>query len=430
MTDDEAMALALQQARMAATQGEVPVGAVVLHQGRVVGVGANAPIARCDPSAHAEIVALRAAGQALGNYRLEDCELFVTLEPCAMCSGAMLHARLSRVVYGAADPKTGAAGSVVDLFAQAALNHRTTVRGGVLAEPCSALLRDFFVRQRQAQATARVPLREDALRTPAERFEGLAGYPWRGQHIRSLPSLAGLSMHYLDERGRGSADPLTLLCVHGAQGWSHDFRTLLPVWTAAGHRVVAVDMPGFGMSDKPKKEGAHRVDWHRDVLDELVQSLGLHDIVLVLQGRGGLLALDLPRRAPARYRGIAALDARLSKAVVLRPDAGPWPAGWQPVQALEAVQLLHDDPARGSDDAPFPDAGHRAGPRAWQRWAMDACSAPDWPAAQPPSDADAGADAHADAHADARANADTKLGTTATLARRLLDGFAVGYSRR
>ena len=110
------MRLALEEARAAAEAGEVPVGAVVVHKGRVIGVGRNAPIASHDPTAHAEIVALRAAANALGNYRLEDCDLYVTLEPCAMCSGAMLHSRLRRVVFGAPDPKTGAAGSVFNLF--------------------------------------------------------------------------------------------------------------------------------------------------------------------------------------------------------------------------------------------------------------------------------------------------------------------------
>jgi len=113
MTDLQFMALALQQAHLAGQAGEVPVGAVVVRHGQVIGVGHNAPIGGHDPSAHAEIMALRAAAAALGNYRLDGCELFVTLEPCAMCSGAMLHARLQRVVYGAADPKTGAAGSVL-----------------------------------------------------------------------------------------------------------------------------------------------------------------------------------------------------------------------------------------------------------------------------------------------------------------------------
>ena len=140
MNDADYMGLALKEAWAAHAAGEVPVGAVVVHQGRVVGVGRNAPIGARDPTAHAEMVALRAAAQALGNYRLDECDLYVTLEPCAMCSGAMLHARVRRVVFGARDPKTGAAGSVVDLFGQPQLNHQTQVLGEVRAEECGALL--------------------------------------------------------------------------------------------------------------------------------------------------------------------------------------------------------------------------------------------------------------------------------------------------
>ncbi len=150
LSDAQAMQLALTQAGFAAAAGEVPVGAIVLCEAQVIAVGSNAPIGQHDPSAHAEIVALRAAALALGNYRLPDCELFVTLEPCAMCAGAMLQARLKRVVFGASDPKTGAAGSVLDLFANRQLNHQTTVQGGVLAAQCAALLQDFFQRRRSS----------------------------------------------------------------------------------------------------------------------------------------------------------------------------------------------------------------------------------------------------------------------------------------
>ncbi|TSA11139.1 MAG: tRNA adenosine(34) deaminase TadA [Betaproteobacteria bacterium] len=142
------MLAAMDEARNAMTAGEVPVGAVVVKDGTIVSAGFNAPIGEHDPSAHAEIRALRAAGKALGNYRLPGCELYVTLEPCAMCVGAMLHARIARLVYGAADPKTGACGSVIDLFAEARLNHHATLTSGVLAEDCAALLRDFFSARR------------------------------------------------------------------------------------------------------------------------------------------------------------------------------------------------------------------------------------------------------------------------------------------
>jgi tRNA(adenine34) deaminase len=140
----QALALAQEAARL----GEVPVGAVVVKDGVVIGSGANRPISSADPTAHAEIVAMREAAARLGNYRLTGCELFVTLEPCAMCVGAMLHARISRVVYGARDPKTGACGSVVDLPAVAALNHHALFEGGVLEDECGEVLRAFFARRR------------------------------------------------------------------------------------------------------------------------------------------------------------------------------------------------------------------------------------------------------------------------------------------
>jgi tRNA(adenine34) deaminase len=146
--DEDLMGEALALARAAGARGEVPVGAIVVCDGAIVGRGGNAPIEASDPTAHAEIAALRDAGRALGNYRLPGCELYVTLEPCAMCAGAIMHARLARVVFGARDPKTGACGSVVDLFAEPRLNHHTRVTGGVRADECGALLSGFFAARR------------------------------------------------------------------------------------------------------------------------------------------------------------------------------------------------------------------------------------------------------------------------------------------
>ena len=150
--DGEFMHRALRLAERAEAAGEVPVGAVLVMEGEVAGEGFNAPISRADPSAHAEIQALREAAARCGNYRLPGSTLYVTLEPCAMCVGAMFHARVARVVFGAADPKTGAAGSVVDLFADARLNHHASVQGGVLADECGAMLRAFFAGRRGRQA--------------------------------------------------------------------------------------------------------------------------------------------------------------------------------------------------------------------------------------------------------------------------------------
>jgi tRNA(adenine34) deaminase len=155
MPDHGFMQLALEQARLAWDQGEVPVGAVVVKDGMVIATGFNQPIGRHDPTAHAEIMALRAAAAALGNYRLPGCTLYVTLEPCMMCCGAMLHARLDRVVFGAPDPKTGAGGSVLNLFEQPQLNHQTEIAGGVLADECGAMLREFFAERRAAAQAAR-----------------------------------------------------------------------------------------------------------------------------------------------------------------------------------------------------------------------------------------------------------------------------------
>ena len=155
MNDEIFMQEAIALARQAAERGEVPVGAVVVKEGAVLGRGYNAPISSSDPTAHAEIGALREAAAALGNYRLIDCTLYVTLEPCAMCAGAIMHARMARLVYGAPDPKTGACGSVVDLFSDRRLNHHTEVTRGVLAEECGRMLSDFFAGRRTEKRDAR-----------------------------------------------------------------------------------------------------------------------------------------------------------------------------------------------------------------------------------------------------------------------------------
>jgi len=150
--DLEFMQLALVEAQKARALGEVPVGAVLVSDNQVIATGHNQPISNNDPSAHAEVAALRAAGQNLSNYRLPNTTLYVTLEPCMMCCGAIMHARISRVVYGAADAKTGCVHSVLNLFDNPQLNHHTMVEGGVLAEECAQVLKDFF-KERRAQAS-------------------------------------------------------------------------------------------------------------------------------------------------------------------------------------------------------------------------------------------------------------------------------------
>lgn len=151
MDDAFYMQQAIAAAQQAWALGEVPVGAVIVKDGEVIATGYNQPIGSHDPTAHAEIAALRAAASVLSNYRLPGCELFVTLEPCVMCAGAMMHARLARVVFGASDPKTGACGSILNLFTEEKLNHHTDVLGGVMADECGILLKSFFAERRAAR---------------------------------------------------------------------------------------------------------------------------------------------------------------------------------------------------------------------------------------------------------------------------------------
>ncbi|MDR0479209.1 MAG: tRNA adenosine(34) deaminase TadA [Burkholderiaceae bacterium] len=356
-SDAQGIELALSQARATLDAGEVPVGAVLADaQGRVIATGCNAPVAAHDPTAHAEIQALRAAAAQRGNYRLDGCTLYVTLEPCAMCAGAILHARLARVVYGARDPKAGAAGSVLDVLGDARLNHQTTVTSGVLAQPCGALLRDFF-RPRRVNLD---PLREDALRTPDAAFAPFVdtpAWPWPPCYVANLPALAGLRLHYIDT---GPADaPLIWLLLHDGAAWGWQFRHFIAL-LAAGHRVVAPDLIGFGRSDKPKREDAHSFVWHRQALCELIERLDLRRVVLAGCGLGARLAQTVPLAmggaSEERYRGLLMLNA-------------------QPGCAPDAKNLR----AGSAYAAPFPDAGHRAAlraaPRLWQESESLLCAA-------------------------------------------------------
>lgn len=367
------MRLALDQALLAARAGEVPVGAVIVKDGQVIAVGHNAPVAAHDPTAHAEIAALRQAAQVLGNYRLDGCELFVTLEPCAMCSGAVLHARLDRVVYGATEPRTGAAGSVVNLYEITQLNHQTRVVGGVLAQECSDVLQQFFQQKRNTQALERKaahPLRDDALRTPDACFAGLPDYPWPPHYVSDLAALQGLRLHYLDV---GPQDgPLTYLCLHGNPAWSYLYRKMIPVFTQAGGRVIAPDLIGFGKSDKPKRESAHNFTWHRDVLLQLIERLDLQRIVLVVQDWGGLLGLTLPMALPERFAGLVVMNTALATGnMPLSPGFLAWREMCAKNPDFDIARLM----ARGNPQlspqecaaymAPFPDRGHRAATRAF-----------------------------------------------------------------
>ena len=372
--DKHFLDLALAQAREAAAAGEVPVGAVIVKDGVVIATGRNAPIGSHDPTAHAEIMALRAAALVLGNYRLDGCEMFVTLEPCAMCAGAILHARLKRVVYAAREPKTGAAGSVLNLF-DSILNHQTMVQNATeLGASCadsmpasSQLLQDFFAAKRVAPAH---PLREDALRTSEARFADLPGYAFAPNYLSDLPSLQGLRMHYLDQ-GKPDAET-SYLCLHGNPAWSYLYRKMIPIFAASGARVIAPDMIGFGKSDKPKKDSFHSFTWHRQCLLELVERLDLHNVVLVVQDWGGILGLTLPMAAPQRYRGLLVMNTLLASGDAPLSDGFK---AWREMCAKKPDFDIAKLFARGNPHlseaecaaymAPYPDGGHRGATRAF-----------------------------------------------------------------
>jgi tRNA(adenine34) deaminase len=330
------MQMALRLAAEAAAAGEVPVGAVVVKDGVVIGSGRNSPIHASDPSAHAEMLALRAAALSVGNYRLDDCTLYVTLEPCAMCSGGILHSRLRRVVFGAPDPKTGCAGSVLNLFAQPQLNHQTCMEGGLLGEEAAQLLQDFFQQKREQKRALAAPLREDALRTPDRCFKDLPGYPWAEQFLSDLPGLAGLRLHFVDEGPRAGAP--VYLCLHPIPGWSYSCYHAFADWLGQGARVLAPDLIGFGKSDKPKREDAHTLEFHCQYLLEWLERLGLSRVTLVATQADHPLAHRLILQAPDRMHDVLVL-----------PEIAT------PAHDTERIAL----------NAPYPDAGHRAGERAF-----------------------------------------------------------------
>lgn len=355
------MRLALEQARQAQQRGEVPVGAVLVRGGEALALGHNQPIASHDPTAHAEMLALRAGAQRLGNYRLEDCELYVTLEPCAMCAQAMLHARLKRVVFGATEPKTGAAGSVLDLFALPQLNHQTAVQGGVLADECAAVLQGFFRARRQEAQRQAQPLRQDALRTPEARFspvwEAWPDCQPHRQYQHNLPTLQGLRWHTLDIPSRtppvdrGIPTPMVpvWLALHSPDGWWPQCAVWAQQQTQAGSRVLLPDLIGFGQSDKPKKWRWHTLALHAQLLAEWLQQLDLtqpHAVQLAVAPGQWQLARTLQTLLPNSIAGAVAIPTRQL-----------WqgcPPAWHHL--------------------PYPDAGHRAAQRAWQLagWGADA----------------------------------------------------------
>nr|WP_315463856.1 tRNA adenosine(34) deaminase TadA [uncultured Rhodoferax sp.] len=347
------MALAIAQATEAALAGEVPVGAVVVRNGEVVAYGRNRTIEWNDPSAHAEVVALREAAKIIGSHRMAGLALYVTLEPCAMCSGAIFQSRLDRVIFGATEPKTGCAGSIVDLFAFKKLNHHTKIRGGVLAAECGALLQDFFDSSRKRNQSLRAPLREDALRTPESALLAQQSSVFRGEYIYSLE---GHRIHYVDLNRTQQSK--SVLCLHDLPYSGMQFDPWTSGLIDAGFRVIVPDLVGCGLSDKPKKSSWHTAQNHAAALRDLMANLKFTPTHVVAIGSSISIASHLLENA---WRNTRMLP--LQFAVQQTSEAGepkksdPNVTGfWKSVDRHILMGL--EEQLLRSVKAPFPDRGY------------------------------------------------------------------------
>ena len=344
LSDEVAMREALALAAIAQAGGEVPVGAVVVKDGVIIGRGFNRSIEMHDATAHAEIQAMRQAGQHLKNYRLHGCTLYVTLEPCAMCAGALINARMGRVVFGATEPKTGAAGSVLDVFGNPKINHQTRVEGGLMAAASQKLLSGFFEGRRRAQQQTSIPLRDDALRTPDAMFASLSDFEQPLASLITARTLPGLRLQYVDTGSDpDGATATTWLLVHPSDSWGWAWRHWLTPLTAMGCRVIAPDMIGFGRSDKPKRTDVHTPAFHAAVLKELISHTRPTGLRILL---------------PNDPFGIQLADALTRQ--------GDCP----PLFSLAVSQTPSTALARDHALLPYVDKGYRAGPNAIAAWQM------------------------------------------------------------
>jgi len=321
------MQVALQQAHGAAQKGEVPVGAAIYQNGVLIAKAHNAPIAHCDPTAHAEVLVLQEAAKVLGNYRLQDCTLYVSLEPCAMCAGAIFNARVREVVFAAKDAKSGVAGSVLNLFEDARINHHTRVRGGVLAQESVQLLQSFFQSQRQwirqeASAAKRF-LREDALRKPITEISGFeAPHAQSAYHVLQGPDpLKGMRLHYRQMPALGElVGKKTYLCLHGANTSSNFFEPLLialgrsltsdlPFSTPlAAPRVLVPDFLGHGASDRFKKPQAHRFAGGMQALLEWMEEVDVQELEVITHDASLVWGLVLKALMPQRVSSLVMVN--------------------------------------------------------------------------------------------------------------------------
>jgi tRNA(adenine34) deaminase len=356
MSDALFMAHALELAREAEGAGEVPIGAVVVKDGQVIATGRNRTREWNDPTAHAEVIALRDAAKNVGNFRLDGAVLFVTLEPCPMCSGAIFQSRLARVVFGASDPKTGCAGSVVDLFAMRQLNHHTQITAGVCAVECSDLLQSFFKSTRAQQHANAEPLRQDALRTSMSAFAEYRDITMPGVYFYDPD---GYRMHCID---KGESDSkAVILCLHDMAYWSHQFWRLMGPLQDAGLRVLIPDLLGCGLSDKPKKGSWHSVQNHVRSLQHLCASFGVVPTHILAIGSSAAIADSLIRSSGWDTRLVSVRSSSGTGGVqdeLKASDAAVNPSVWAGKRKAHLAGMSAE--SQKAMMAPFPDPGYAA----------------------------------------------------------------------
>ncbi len=383
------MGLALEQARAALAQQEVPVGAVVVCGEAVVGKGHNRVITDRDPSAHAEIVALREAARTLDNYRLDACELFVTLEPCTMCWGAVQHSRIRRLVYGASDshsptlslqhvPAMGARGGELG---HAQVCTHCLVEGGCCEHECGDLLRGFFQERRRTQSQDKEALREDALRPEPHTRSQLPGDEWPALGCFVSPplqALQGLRLHLWQSwTGNAPRKPSLLVCLHGHGAWAWQFQALMRAPGTQACDVLLVDRPGHGWSDKTKKGWEHDPAVQMGALAELLERYPHEHIELVAHDGAAPLAWGLAQLL-ARVRRVSLLNPCAYGTMLCAQEARPdkpqhAPMDWTRVTTQAGLRRwAAQQPGSGTgvplQDAlllPMPDDGHV---RAWSRY--------------------------------------------------------------
>ena len=301
------MALAIEQAVFAEQSGEVPVGAVIVKDGIVIGSGHNRTLVDRDPTAHAEVVAIRAASRAIGNHRLVGCTLYVTLEPCAMCMGAVLQSRVERVYFGASDPKTGACGSVLDLSKYRQINPHCSVYGGLSQDVCSHQLASFFRKRRLVKLAAHEPLREDALRLREGHLDtwmgGCTPLTWN-----ALNSSKGLRVRGWSNPGSEEKARTLLFCLHGVSSWSYIYRDLLLAKFPRDIAAWAIDLPGHGGSDKTKHGAELDSSFQLSVLEEILASCPFDRVHVFAHDSGCRFAIDLAERRKDLVRGLTLIS--------------------------------------------------------------------------------------------------------------------------